>query len=100
MLLSQIEVVLAVAGRDMDEARALVRGDEGRGEDRHRMVESLPAQGVSANRADERGALHGADGPVRLDPHLRPGGLEQLLLHAQPLPAGLPWFRSEARLVG
>src|SRR5947207_4656958 len=51
------EIVLAMAGRDMDEAAAILVADEIAGEERHGEIVTLPGKRMARNRAGERRAL-------------------------------------------
>jgi hypothetical protein len=82
---AELPVVGAVAGRDMDEARALVRGDETAGEERHFEVVALTSQRVGADRAGQRSTLAGpcdlavGDAQVLLEGRAQLRGDQQLL---------------------
>ena len=50
---AELEIVGAVRGRDVDEARAFLGADEIPGEQRHREVVALAAQGMTQDGAGE-----------------------------------------------
>ena len=65
------EILLAVAGRDMDEAGAGLGGDEIAEQQRHVVIVALPAQRMGADGAGQRRALHHAQHVMRGDPRRR-----------------------------
>ena len=83
------EVVLAVAGGDVDEAGALVRGDEVARQERHVEVVALAAQRMRGDGARQLRALQHAAHGVRAEPRLLREGRQQRqrdqerLAHAQ-----------------
>ena len=76
----RLEILGAVARRDVDEAGALLGGDVIGGDQRHRKVVAPAAQGVGADGAGEGGAGKvGRDHPVAGDSALRAeGGCQRL----------------------
>ena len=86
---AEFPVVGAVAGRDMDEAGALIGGDEVAGEERHLEVVALAAQRMGGDRAGQGralagpGDLAGGDAQVLLEGRAQLRGEQQLLADAR-----------------
>ncbi len=83
------EILLAVAGRDVDETGALVGGDEVAGEQRDVVLVAVAAQRMGGDAAGERGRWHnpldlpGGDARVRRDPFHEGAGDQQPLADAR-----------------